>query len=806
MDFDCDDDAEFMKVLDEMDNQNDTDSIPLEPEPRTEHFECLQNVFGHSGFRPMQWKVIRSIIEEKRDNCCIMATGYGKSLCFQFPPVFTNGISLIVSPLISLMQDQVKSLNLVNIPACMLGSAQANKSIEDEIVNGDYRIVYSSPEYLSGWGSGLVGKLKDKLTLIAVDEAHCISSWGPDFRPKFLELKNIRNAAPNVPILAVTATATDQVQKDICSILKLRNPQVISTGFDRPNLEILVRPKTKDAWNDIKYILRSKLLAEASCIIYCLTRKYTDSICDDLKREGIKCGAYHAGKTMNQRKEIFDKFVKDEINVIVATVAFGMGIDKSDVRCVIHYGTPADMDSYYQEIGRAGRDGVQSKCILFHSPGDFEVHRHLRMVSNLSDAQVRRAEDRATVMKDFIYTKQCRRLKILQYFDGPTATCPKIPVCCDNCRLAATSSNTQNVCINDKEIDFSKDAKILLNAIDLFGGSTGITKPIAVLRGSKLKTVERYHNHKLMGSGVHQSEHYWKIFADLLERNGLLERQHAKHGTFKYSTTNLTRQARDWLVSGRPFACVPSEQLFQMMTSEKNAPNPSSTKPLYDTQLASNGTLSANQITKVEYKPKGNDELKRSLLVVRAMIASREGTMPYKIASEPAIDRLVQIQPLNLQELRDAKVDGFSDALVNQFGPEFLKCIQRSKGLLPQTSSENMVQPNTSTTKPSTVNSSDQHESPAPQSANQSMFDDDDDLFLNIEIDGEKIVQNPSATKSVPQTKTARVTTTFSKRVKYENSSSDEDPTSSESKPVDCPQRDAHNPPKPIGIRKRKIF
>lgn len=199
------------------------------------------------------------------------------------------------------------------------------------------------------------------------------------------------------------------MQKDICTNLRLRNPQIICTGFDRPNLEILVRRKTKEPWDDMGLILRSKFLAEASCIIYCLTRKLTDSICDVLKAHGLRCGAYHAGKTPNQRKEVFDKFIRDEINVIVATVAFGMGIDKSDVRCVIHYGCPADMDSYYQEIGRAGRDGVQSKCILFYSDGDFEVHRHFRMVSNLSDKEIRRAEDRSKLMSDFIYTKQCRR-------------------------------------------------------------------------------------------------------------------------------------------------------------------------------------------------------------------------------------------------------------------------------------------------------------------------------------------------------------------------------------------------------------
>lgn len=199
------------------------------------------------------------------------------------------------------------------------------------------------------------------------------------------------------------------MQQDICTNLGLRNPQIICTGFDRPNLEISVRRKSKDAWDDIGLILRSKHLAESSCIVYCLTRKVTDSVCDVLKSRRIKCGAYHAGKTTNQRREVFDKFIRDEINVIVATVAFGMGIDKSDVRCVIHYGCPEDMDSYYQEIGRAGRDGLQSKCILFYSEGDFEVHRYLRMASSMSDNEMRKAEDRLKLMTDFIYTKKCRR-------------------------------------------------------------------------------------------------------------------------------------------------------------------------------------------------------------------------------------------------------------------------------------------------------------------------------------------------------------------------------------------------------------
>lgn len=424
-------------------------------------------------------------------------------------------------------------------------------------------------------------------------------------------------------------------------------------------------------------------------------------------------------------------------------------------------------------------------------------------------------------MNDFILCSSLlhpHRLKILQYFDGPNAVCPKIPVCCDNCRLASNNRD------HEKEMDFSKDAKILFDAINLFGGSTGLAKPIAVLRGSKAKTVERYHNHKLMASGGHQSEQYWKLFADLLERKGLLEKQHVKgNGKFSYTTVNVTRQGRDWLVSNKPFVCVPSEQLFHLITSEKNAPP---AKPLYDTSsasTASNGTLSVHQLTN---KPKSDEELKRSLLVVRAMIATREGTMPYKIASEPAIDRLVQIQPLNLQELRNAKVDGFSEALVNQFGPEFLKCIQRSKGLLPQTSSENMVSYNqienlfsyfrfcvdflqeVPTGKVAADKSPAQHEATSIQSDHQKLLeDDDDDLFMNLEFDGEKVVEVPSAPKSAPPVGVrAKVTTTFSKRVKYENSSSDEDTPPSKSKPGGSQHSTAQNPPKPVGIRKRNIF
>lgn len=279
-------------------------------------------------------------------------------------------------------------------------------------------------------------------------------------------------------------------------------------------------------------------------------------------------------------------------------------------------------------------------------------------------------------------------MKILQYFDGPDAFCPKLDVCCDNCRLASTSKVGHSVDDINKKMDFTKDAKILLDAIALFGGYSGISKPITVVRGSRAKNVERYHNHKLFGSGKHQSEEYWKILTDLLERQGLLYRQRGKNGSFTYTSVKIADRGNQWLQSGKPLEFVPSEQMLQLIASEKQAVATASAKPLYDTSVTSMNQAMAS------YQPRPNksEELKRSLIVVRAMIASREGTMPYKIASEPAIDRLAQLQPLNLQELRDAKIEGFSETLIKQFGPEFLTCIQRSKGLLaPQAPTDNMV-------------------------------------------------------------------------------------------------------------------
>lgn len=295
-----------------------------------------------------------------------MTTGYGKSLCYQFPSVYTAGVTVVISPLISLMEDQVLSLSVLNIKAAFLGSAQKEK-IYDNIVMGEYRVVYLTPEYVTGpAGLNLLEKLSEQLTLVAIDEAHCVSSWGHDFRSAFRALSIIRTIVPKVPMMALTATATKSVLDDIVQVLQLRNPHKLCSGFDRPNLKLVVKTKFNQ-WTDLQKILRTH--QDGSIIIYCLKRQDTENLVKLLQGHGVDCAAYHAGLPMKTRRSVHENFVRDKLKLIVATVAFGMGIDKPDVRCVINYGASREIESYYQEIGRAGRDGQQATVVTFYSRG-----------------------------------------------------------------------------------------------------------------------------------------------------------------------------------------------------------------------------------------------------------------------------------------------------------------------------------------------------------------------------------------------------------------------------------------------------
>lgn len=398
--------------------------------------EALKVLFGYDSFRPGQKKVIDSILSGE-DALAIMPTGAGKSVCYQVPAMLLPGITIVISPLISLMQDQVKALNEAGIPAAFINSSLSEKVFYETVRKarqGFYKIIYVAPERLVT--DGFLDLAKNvQISMVTVDEAHCISQWGQDFRPSYMKIVEFVGLLDKRPIIsAFTATATETVREDIICILGLNNPYVLVTGFDRENLFFQVdKPKNKDQYI-LDYIAGH---TDDSGIIYCATRKNVDSLYDLLKSRGISVAKYHAGMGAAERKKMQDDFVFDYTGIIVATNAFGMGIDKSNVRFVIHYNMPQSMENYYQEAGRAGRDGLDSKCILLFSPQDIIINRFLLDHKEMPDLDPvdretvkERDSQRLKIMERYCYTTECLRNYILKYFgENPEKPCED----CGNC-------------------------------------------------------------------------------------------------------------------------------------------------------------------------------------------------------------------------------------------------------------------------------------------------------------------------------------------------------------------------------------
>ena len=458
--------------------------------------EALKAVFGYDSFRQGQESVINAVLDG-RDILAVMPTGAGKSLCYQVPAMLLSGITLVISPLISLMQDQVKALNEAGVDAAFINSSLSEKEMHDTFKNaskGQYKIIYVAPERLMSEGFVRLAKGVE-ISMITVDEAHCISQWGQDFRPSYMDIAEFVNVLDKRPIIsAFTATATQNVREDIICSLGLTNPYFLVTGFDRENLFFQVdKPKSKDRFI-LDYLDRHK---GESGIIYCATRKNVDSLYTLLKKRNISVAKYHAGISIEERKQMQDDFVFDYTSIVIATNAFGMGIDKSNVRFVIHYNMPSSMENYYQEAGRAGRDGLNSECILLFSPQDIIINRFLLEHKDFSDidptdAMTIRERDikRLQIMEGYCYTTECLRNYILKYFGED----PQKP--CDDCGNCLRQFET---------LDMTDEAKKIINCIYESRGRYGKNIIMDTVLGAKTARLEEIGASEYKSYGVLES-------------------------------------------------------------------------------------------------------------------------------------------------------------------------------------------------------------------------------------------------------------------------------------------------------------
>lgn len=599
--------------------------------------QALKILFGYDSFRAGQKSVIDSILAG-RDAFAVMPTGAGKSVCYQIPAVLLPGITLVVSPLISLMQDQVKALNEAGVPAAFINSSLSEKDYNETIRRarqGIYKIIYIAPERLATESFLTLAK-SVPISMVTVDEAHCISQWGQDFRPSYMKIVEFVKTLEKRPIIsAFTATATETVREDIVCTLGLQNPFTLVNGFDRENLFFQVeKPKNKEQYI-LKYISEH---SGDSGIIYCATRKNVDNIYELLKSKGISVGKYHAGMNAEERKKMQDDFVFDYTSIVVATNAFGMGIDKSNVRFVIHYNMPQSMENYYQEAGRAGRDGLDAKCILLFSPQDIVINRFLldhKEMQDLdpADRETVRERDvrRLQVMERYCYTTECLRNYILKYFgENPEKPCQD----CGNCLREFET------------LDMTEAAKKVINCVYEAKGRYGRQIIIDTVAGAKTARLEEI-------GAVH----------------------YKSYGVLAGTNKNLLRRLIEQLVL-EGYLRVGDYQVLKLgdISGLKNPEASVSIKITDEDKQPEKAAKTKKKAKSVETLTSSGYKLFERLKKLRLEIAREESMPPYIIFSDKTLIDMAAKKPSSKPEMLD--VSGVGENKFAKYGERFLEVIE----------------------------------------------------------------------------------------------------------------------------------